>query len=379
MSELQGSPSSRGKNERKQKGVTYHDETGKTQCAAAQPAMVAAVAAAQSAVAKFSHFSLSDGRCPYVALFEHLSSQQRPPHGARAGGSSGCGIATAEVADWSAHYAAELAMIPRLASSGAGEPSRKKFDFEESVAAGLLFIKPTKVFDRGNWKEQKVCCGCCHPFTWRKKWERCWPTIYTCSDKCKGQFRQAVAAAMASDRQYTHGTAAVVDRRMLPTSAERVETQAGRAGAQYSYPTGNIWSHAHRGDLRAVKNLVCTGRADGTRGTSGSAVACDKDKGTAGVPEGCSHLSIPAALRNKVGWTPLHAAAAGGHQNVVDFLTSKLVFSIMREVQEGRRASKTAWFSFPDGAYQVNVNATDNGGRTPLFEAARNGHLQVCR
>ncbi|OSX74044.1 LOW QUALITY PROTEIN: hypothetical protein BU14_0313s0030 [Porphyra umbilicalis] len=31
----------------------------------------------------------------------------------------------------------------------------------------------------------KVCVTCSRPFTWRKKWERCWDEVLTCSDRCK--------------------------------------------------------------------------------------------------------------------------------------------------------------------------------------------------
>lgn len=32
----------------------------------------------------------------------------------------------------------------------------------------------------------KVCVVCNRPFTWRKKWERCWDEVTTCSKKCNG-------------------------------------------------------------------------------------------------------------------------------------------------------------------------------------------------
>ena len=47
-----------------------------------------------------------------------------------------------------------------------------------------------RVFDMGRWKEAKICCVCKREFTWRKKWERCWNTITTCSDKCKTERKQ---------------------------------------------------------------------------------------------------------------------------------------------------------------------------------------------
>lgn len=42
-----------------------------------------------------------------------------------------------------------------------------------------------KVFDRGTFKEAKLCIVCKKQFTWRKKWERNWNEVTTCSVKCK--------------------------------------------------------------------------------------------------------------------------------------------------------------------------------------------------
>lgn len=47
---------------------------------------------------------------------------------------------------------------------------------------------------RGVKKEnlpQKVCVTCGRPFTWRKKWERCWDEVTTCSKSCNAKRRKA--------------------------------------------------------------------------------------------------------------------------------------------------------------------------------------------
>ncbi|MCF8253968.1 MAG: DUF2256 domain-containing protein [Bacteroidia bacterium] len=31
----------------------------------------------------------------------------------------------------------------------------------------------------------KLCKTCQRPFTWRKKWEKCWNEIAYCSEKCR--------------------------------------------------------------------------------------------------------------------------------------------------------------------------------------------------
>lgn len=35
----------------------------------------------------------------------------------------------------------------------------------------------------------KECVVCGRPFTWRKKWERCWDEVTTCSKKCNAERR----------------------------------------------------------------------------------------------------------------------------------------------------------------------------------------------
>lgn len=47
---------------------------------------------------------------------------------------------------------------------------------------------------RGVKKEnlpEKVCVVCNRPFTWRKKWERCWDEVTTCSKSCNAKRRAA--------------------------------------------------------------------------------------------------------------------------------------------------------------------------------------------
>ena len=89
-----------------------------------------------------------------------------------------------------------------------------------------------------------------------------------------------------------------------------------KAGDQYEFRTGNIWNYANRDDLATVRRLISEG--------------------------------IRADIVNKVGWTPLHAAAFGGAERVLSHL-------LLREA--------------------VDSNPACNAGRTPLMDAARGGHL----
>ena len=36
----------------------------------------------------------------------------------------------------------------------------------------------------------KICVTCDRPFTWRKKWERCWDEVTTCSKRCNAERRR---------------------------------------------------------------------------------------------------------------------------------------------------------------------------------------------
>merc|ERR1712216_1124899 len=48
----------------------------------------------------------------------------------------------------------------------------------------------TAAMPRGVKKEnlpEKVCVVCNRPFTWRKKWERCWDEVTTCSKSCNAK------------------------------------------------------------------------------------------------------------------------------------------------------------------------------------------------
>jgi hypothetical protein len=37
----------------------------------------------------------------------------------------------------------------------------------------------------------KICVACGRPFAWRRKWERVWDEIRTCSDRCRGEAKRA--------------------------------------------------------------------------------------------------------------------------------------------------------------------------------------------
>jgi len=51
--------------------------------------------------------------------------------------------------------------------------------------------QPRLELDRGTIKAVKTCVHCQRPFSWRKKWERCWDEVLTCSNACKRERKRA--------------------------------------------------------------------------------------------------------------------------------------------------------------------------------------------
>lgn len=37
----------------------------------------------------------------------------------------------------------------------------------------------------------KICPVCDRPFTWRKKWSKCWDEVKYCSDRCRRRKQQS--------------------------------------------------------------------------------------------------------------------------------------------------------------------------------------------
>ena len=90
-------------------------------------------------------------------------------------------------------------------------------------------------------------------------------------------------------------------------------------GDRHPSLTGNIWAYAHRGDMTGVKAALVRG--------------------------------VDVNLQNTVGWSAVHAAAAGGHTRVIRAL---------------HRAG-------------ADMALADRGGNLPAHVAARHGHVQALQ
>jgi hypothetical protein len=69
-----------------------------------------------------------------------------------------------------------------------------QYCLRKSVVKFLFYqqVLFSKAMPRGVKKENlpiKVCLICDRPFTWRKKWERCWDEVTTCSKSCNARRR----------------------------------------------------------------------------------------------------------------------------------------------------------------------------------------------
>jgi hypothetical protein len=81
----------------------------------------------------------------------------------------------------------------------------------------------------------KICVVCDRPFTWRKKWERCWDEVTVCSKRCGAERRGAKrvvaveGARDSADRDAEDNKrAAKLDRRLA--KEERRARRTGQDG-----------------------------------------------------------------------------------------------------------------------------------------------------
>ena len=79
------------------------------------------------------------------------------------------------------------AVATRAGSAVMGRKQRTPSSTEPEPADGAEFM----LMDRGQMKRAKLCLACKRPMTWRKKWERCWDEVMTCSKRCKSERKKA--------------------------------------------------------------------------------------------------------------------------------------------------------------------------------------------
>lgn len=68
------------------------------------------------------------------------------------------------------------------------------FNRQQQISNPILPSNLVLTMSRGVKKQDlptKICVTCNRPFTWRKKWERNWDEITTCSKRCNSERRLA--------------------------------------------------------------------------------------------------------------------------------------------------------------------------------------------
>eukprot|EP00956_Cyclotella_meneghiniana_P039271 scaffold168466_cov88-Cyclotella_meneghiniana.AAC.3 len=76
-------------------------------------------------------------------------------------------------------YAAAFSHTPNISLRAVSSPSTPLFA-KKSQSKVMRGVKKENL-------PSKVCVVCNRPFTWRKKWERCWDEVTTCSKSCNSK------------------------------------------------------------------------------------------------------------------------------------------------------------------------------------------------
>ena len=84
-----------------------------------------------------------------------------------------------------------LARTIRCRSRGGGGTGR-----HHPSRRAEMMMSATSRSSKGLKKEMvKICVICNRPFNWRKKWERCWDEVRTCSKRCNAERRRVARRA----------------------------------------------------------------------------------------------------------------------------------------------------------------------------------------
>ena len=77
----------------------------------------------------------------------------------------------------------------------ARQTTKATSNMKASISTLPLPLPTRIIFDRGKHVEAKDCITCGRVITWRKKWERCWNEVTTCSKRCKTTRRRELRRA----------------------------------------------------------------------------------------------------------------------------------------------------------------------------------------
>jgi hypothetical protein len=77
-------------------------------------------------------------------------------------------------------FCATSRLLVRFVSTRGGDARRRSIQTAASARSMPNGVKKENL-------PQKMCVVCNRPFTWRKKWERCWDEVTTCSKSCNAK------------------------------------------------------------------------------------------------------------------------------------------------------------------------------------------------
>lgn len=102
----------------------------------------------------------------------------------------------------------------------------------------------------------KVCVVCNRPFTWRKKWERCWDEVTTCSKRCNAERKKMKLSKTECESDASANSDATPE----------AQTRRGIEGDVDSTENAKARRKEARKAAKATKRAVREGRADPTVG-----------------------------------------------------------------------------------------------------------------
>ena len=98
--------------------------------------------------------------------------------------------------------------IPKIAKFSPATELQLQTNFHSQYQLQQFHSSPFSItMPRGIKKENlpsKTCITCERPFTWRKKWEKCWDEVTTCSKSCNRKRRQENSSSRLMMKQQQH-------------------------------------------------------------------------------------------------------------------------------------------------------------------------------
>ena len=168
-----------------------------------------------------------------------------------------------------------------------------------STSTTLVKVQTTTrlVYDRGKHVQAKDCVTCGRMFTWRKKWERCWDEVTTCSKRCKTTKRReqrraakqsGSSAQITETKTETATNATNKEENTIATTTTRKERKKQMKKERRAQREGNHDKSVGRKDCDTCKtssDLLVRCRIDATKSWNLICGSC-WNKYSGGVPDG---------------------------------------------------------------------------------------------